>query len=151
MLNFQGTNEIKLLLIIPFDTLTVIENQAYLKDVVYIRCFVTDGGVFDVTYYSDSIAETVIGYEGNDWVSQEALKYEVGENLMSGTAVEYKVVAVENNFAVGGGRERIILETKDGKRWMIPNFPAHEYDMRTEILYYNIYPYRSNPDYVEEI
>lgn len=33
----------------------VLENQPYLKNVVYIRCLVFDGGVSDITYYSDSI------------------------------------------------------------------------------------------------
>lgn len=36
----------------------VMENQSYLKDVVYIKCFVFDGGVLDVTYYYDSIDNT---------------------------------------------------------------------------------------------
>lgn len=127
----------------------VLENQSYLKDAVYIRCFVFDGGVLDVTYYSDVIANVVTDYAGDDWVSQDAYTEEIGGKLISGTGIEYKVVATENNFAVGGRRTRTILETKDGKRWMIPNLPNFYYDKRTEIIYFNIYEYVGNPDYVE--
>ena len=34
----------------------ILANQPYLKDVVYIRCFVFDGGVLDISYYSDKVA-----------------------------------------------------------------------------------------------
>ena len=122
----------------------VLENQSYLKDVVYIRCFVFDGGVLDVTYYSDVIANVVTDYAGDDWVSQDAYTEEIGGKLISGTGIEYKVVATENNFDAGGGRTRTILETKDGKRWMIPNLPNFYYDKRTEIVYFNIYEYVSD-------
>lgn len=127
----------------------VLENQAYLRDVVYIRCFVFDGSVLDVTYYSDSIADVVTDYRGDDWVSQEAYTEEIGQKLVSGTGTEYKVVATENNFDVGGERIRVVLETKDGKRWMIPNLPNYQYDAQTEIIYFDIYEYVSDPDYVE--
>lgn len=127
----------------------VLEKQSYLMDVTYISCFVFDGGVRYVTYYSDIIANIVVDYEGKDWVSQEAYTEEIGDKLISGTGIEYRVVANENNYAVGGGRTRTVLETKDGKRWMIPNLPNFYYDERTEIIYFNIYEYESDPDFVE--
>lgn len=126
----------------------VLENQPYLKDVVYIRCCVFDGGFLDVTYYSDSIANVVVDYDGKDWVSQEKFTSEVGEEFISGTGIEYKVIANENNFDVGGERIRVVLETKDGKRWMISNIPTFKIDSRTGIIYYDIYEYQSNTNYV---
>lgn len=132
------------------DSEYVRENQAYLKDVIYISCCFVDGGVFAPTYYSDSLANTVTNYAGDDWVSQEAYIEGNGKKFVSGTGVEYRVVAEENNFAAGGSRTRIVLETKDGKRWMIPNLPASSYDEQTGIIYFNIYEYVRNPDYVED-
>lgn len=117
----------------------VVENQSYLKDVVYVRCFVLDGGILDVTYYSDSIANVVVDYDGDDWVSQEAFTMTVGEKFISGTGIEYKVVAVENINE--GIRQNVVLETKDGKRWRILNLPAFLIDTRTKIVYFNIYEY----------
>ena len=127
----------------------VLENQSYLKNVVYIRCLIFDGGVSDITYYSDSIANIVIDFDGTDWVSQESYTGEVGKRFVSGTGIEYKVVGKEDNSAVGGGRIRTVLETQDGKRWMIPNLPNFYIDPRTGIIYFNIYEYVSDPDYVE--
>ena len=127
----------------------ILENQSYLKDVIYIRCFVFDGGVLDLTYYSDSIENIVTDFKGDDWVSQKSYTEEIGKKFISGTGIEYKVVAIENNFDAGGGRTRTILETQDGKRWMISNLPNFDYDQRTGITYFNIYKYKSHPDYVE--
>lgn len=125
----------------------VLENQSYLKDIVYIRCFVFDGGVLDVTYYSDSIANVVVDYDGEDWVSQDALTFEIGESFVSGTGKTYKVLSKLHNY--NSGRDSLILETQDGKQWEIPRIPAFLYDKRTGIIYFNIYEYVSNPDYVE--
>ena len=124
----------------------VLENQSYLKDVVYIRCFVFDGGVLDITYYSDSIADVVVDYDGEDWVSQEALTFEIGESFVSGTGKTYKVLSKMYND--DSGRVSLILETPDGKHWMIPRIPAFLYDKRTGIIYYNIYEYVETLDNV---
>lgn len=132
----------------------VEKDQAYLKDVVYIYCEYTDtrwanqSGISCGVFYSDTIENVVVDYAGDDWVSNDAYTEEVGQQLISGTGIEYKVVATENNFDVGGGRTRTVLETKDGKRWMISNLPAFESDWRTGIIYFNIYEYESDPDYV---
>ena len=44
----------------------VRENQAYLKDVVYIHCVYVDGGVMDAIYYYDNIANTAAEYRGKN-------------------------------------------------------------------------------------
>lgn len=122
-----------------------VANQSYLKDIVYIRCVRVGGGVFAPIYH----AKVVTNYSGNDWVAKDAFTEEIGRQFISGTGKEYKVVAIENNMVVDSGRTRVVLETKDGKRWMIQNIPAFEYDSRTEIAYYDIYEYVSDPDYAE--
>lgn len=127
----------------------VLENRPYLKDVVYIRCFTFDGGVLEVTYYSDSIANVVVGYDGNDWVAQEALTFEIGKRFVSGTGIEYKVIGNEQNFV--SGREKLVLETQDGERWEISRIPAFQIDTRTGIVYYDIYKYEKDSNYVGNI
>ena len=127
----------------------VLENQSYLKDVVYIVFTYIDGGVRQITYYSDSIANVLVGYKGADWIAVTNVSETIGATVTSGTGISYKVVALENNLDAGGGRIRVVLEDKEGKRWMVPNIPGFQYDRRTGIQYYDIYQYKADPDYKE--
>lgn len=124
-----------------------IENQAYLRDVVYIRCFVYDydGEGLDVTYYSDVIENIVVDYEGDDWISVNDITAKIGEKFISGTGIEYEVIGTEQNEE--SGRMRIIFKSKDDKKWMVTNLPAWEWDRRTGIWYYEIWEYKSSPNY----
>ena len=125
------------------------EKQSYLKDIVYIVCKHVEGGGAYGTYYDDSIENKVLDYDGSDWVKCNELPEEIGVSFTSGTGVKYTVLALENNFVVGGGRQRIVFVSEDGKKRMVPNIPAFELDTRAGVIYYNIYEYESDPNYVE--
>lgn len=126
------------------DNAYTLKNQSYLKNVVYINCFVYDGGAIDIDYYSDSIKDVITDYDGDDWVSIKKFKYDkVGQQFISGTGIKYKVIGIENNFDKGGGRIKVILESNDKKQWIVSNIPAYLTDTRTKIDYYNIYKYNN--------
>lgn len=116
----------------------VREKQAYLKDVAYINCVVIDGGVLNLTYYSQSIASEITEYDGVDWVALDDFTETMGGEFVSGTGIKYTVIAVESD---GVGRARIILKSEAGKKRMVSNIPAFSVDERTGIAYYNIYKY----------
>ena len=128
----------------------VKENQAYLKDTVYINCVVIDGGVLDVTYYlnnSTNVTPTLLEYVGVDWVSIEEFTSKIGDSFISGTGLKYIVISQERNDE--SGRERAVLMSERGEKRMVTNLPAFKYDKETGIWYYDIFKYSSSEDYVE--
>lgn len=88
----------------------------------------------------------VIDYDGDDWVSQEALVSEIGKSFTSGTDIRYEVISKERNDEAG--RERIILQSKNEEKWMILNLPNFYYDVKTETIYFNIYEYKNSEHYI---
>lgn len=122
----------------------ILENQAYLKDTVYIECI---RGTLNITYYSRDNVLATLEYDGMDWVSQEDFKQEVGTTFVSGTGITYTVISKEENF--DAGRERVVLMSDHGEKRMVSNMPAFQVDHRTGMIYFDIYEYSISPHYVK--
>lgn len=126
------------------DNQYVREHQKYLKDIVYINCFVFDGGVLDVTYYLDvdtneGTISAIANYDGVDWVALDSFNSEIGSSFVSGTGIKYTVVDEEHNDE--SGRIKVVLTTEAGSKRVVGNIPAFLLDEDTGITYYNIYEY----------
>ena len=118
---------------------------------VRIEYVVAGGGIIGYTYYKEDtniVNETsaeisepeseqiVLDYNGVDWVSLDAMVYDVGEQFVSGTGITYTVISKENTDS---GRTTLLLQTQDGQTRWIGNIPAFLLDFTTGISYYDIY------------
>lgn len=82
----------------------------------------------------------------DDWVSLDNLKAEIGDKFTSGNGIKYTVIAIEDNYNVGGSRERIVLKSQNGDKMVINNIPGFLYDEKRG-SYYEITKYSSCSDF----
>ena len=95
---------------------------------------------------TEKTTQSTTNYIGDDWISLDNLKYEIGDKFTSGNGIKYTVISVEDNYDAGGSRERLVLESENGDKMMIVNIPNFLYDEKRG-NYFEITKYYSNSDY----
>ena len=95
---------------------------------------------------TEKTTQSTTNYIGDDWISLDNLKYEIGDKFTSGNGIKYTVISVEDNYDAGGSRERLVLESENGNNMMIANIPNFLYDEKRG-NYFEITKYYSNSDY----
>lgn len=95
---------------------------------------------------TEKTTQSTTNYIGDDWISLDNLKYEIGDKFTSGNGIKYTVISVEDNYDAGGSRERLVLESENGNKMMIANIPNFLYDEKRG-NYFEITKYYSNSDY----
>ena len=98
---------------------------------------------------TETTSQSTTTIVNDDWVSTNSLKTEVGNTFTSGNNIKYTVVAIEDNFDVGGSRERIVCKSQNGDKMMIANIPNFLYDEKRG-SYYEITKYYSDSNYKQQ-
>lgn len=95
---------------------------------------------------TEKTTQSTTNYISDDWISLDNLKSEIGDKFTSGNGIKYTVIAIEDNYDVGGSRERMVLESQSGDKMMIANIPNFLYDEKRG-NYFEITKYYSDSDY----